>query len=112
MPNMVNNETYGTILSSSSSQQPGTSPAPPLPPRNLGRQGGVGWGRVGVGGGCHHLCDLLCDLLSRQRERLFIKWPESRFGFAGKRLNMGSAKLASDSVLKAPLDPHRETVHI
>ncbi|XP_075874007.1 arf-GAP with SH3 domain, ANK repeat and PH domain-containing protein 2a isoform X1 [Nelusetta ayraudi] len=39
LPNMVNNETYGTILSSSanssSSQQPGTTSAPPLPPRNL-----------------------------------------------------------------------------
>lgn len=47
LPNMVNNETYGTILSSSgnsSSQQPGTTSAPPLPPRNLGKQG---WGGVG-----------------------------------------------------------------
>lgn len=47
LPNMVNNETYGTILSSSgnssSSQQPGTTSAPPLPPRNLGKQGGAGW---------------------------------------------------------------------
>ncbi|KAG7224217.1 hypothetical protein INR49_019952 [Caranx melampygus] len=34
MPNLVNNETYGTILSSSS-PQPATTSAPPLPPRNL-----------------------------------------------------------------------------
>lgn len=48
MPNMVNNETYGTILSGSgSSQQPGTTSAPPLPPRNLGEwEGGRGGGRV------------------------------------------------------------------
>ncbi|XP_067335875.1 arf-GAP with SH3 domain, ANK repeat and PH domain-containing protein 2a isoform X2 [Channa argus] len=34
MPNLVNNETYGTILNTSSPQCPATS-APPLPPRNL-----------------------------------------------------------------------------
>uniref|UniRef100_H2UGG4 ArfGAP with SH3 domain, ankyrin repeat and PH domain 2a n=1 Tax=Takifugu rubripes TaxID=31033 RepID=H2UGG4_TAKRU len=35
MPSLVNNETYGTILSSGP-QQPGSPAAPPLPPRNLG----------------------------------------------------------------------------
>ncbi|XP_056248865.1 arf-GAP with SH3 domain, ANK repeat and PH domain-containing protein 2a [Seriola aureovittata] len=33
MPNLVNNETYGTILSTNS-PQPATTSAPPLPPRN------------------------------------------------------------------------------
>lgn len=37
MPSLVNNETYGTILSSGP-QQPGSPAAPPLPPRNLGKQ--------------------------------------------------------------------------
>lgn len=37
MPSLVNNETYGTILSSGA-QQPGSPAAPPLPPRNLGTQ--------------------------------------------------------------------------
>uniref|UniRef100_A0A3B4V409 ArfGAP with SH3 domain, ankyrin repeat and PH domain 2a n=1 Tax=Seriola dumerili TaxID=41447 RepID=A0A3B4V409_SERDU len=35
MPNLVNNETYGTILSTNS-PQPATTSAPPLPPRNPG----------------------------------------------------------------------------
>uniref|UniRef100_A0A671YNR2 ArfGAP with SH3 domain, ankyrin repeat and PH domain 2a n=1 Tax=Sparus aurata TaxID=8175 RepID=A0A671YNR2_SPAAU len=35
MPNLVNNETYGTILNTNASQTATTS-APPLPPRNLG----------------------------------------------------------------------------
>uniref|UniRef100_A0A8C5N5A1 ArfGAP with SH3 domain, ankyrin repeat and PH domain 2a n=1 Tax=Gouania willdenowi TaxID=441366 RepID=A0A8C5N5A1_GOUWI len=35
MPNLVNNETYGTILSTNSCQ-PAAIAAPPLPPRNLG----------------------------------------------------------------------------
>uniref|UniRef100_A0A3Q4BB19 Uncharacterized protein n=1 Tax=Mola mola TaxID=94237 RepID=A0A3Q4BB19_MOLML len=35
MPNLVNNETYGTILNTSATQ-PATTSAPPLPPRNLG----------------------------------------------------------------------------
>ena len=35
MPSLVNNETYGTILNTNS--QPGTTSAPPLPPRNLGK---------------------------------------------------------------------------
>lgn len=37
LPSLVNNETYGTILSSGP-QQPGSPAAPPLPPRNLGKQ--------------------------------------------------------------------------
>uniref|UniRef100_A0A8D0D0X8 ArfGAP with SH3 domain, ankyrin repeat and PH domain 2a n=1 Tax=Sander lucioperca TaxID=283035 RepID=A0A8D0D0X8_SANLU len=36
MPNLVNNETYGTILNTNSPQSAATS-APPLPPRNLGK---------------------------------------------------------------------------
>uniref|UniRef100_A0A3Q3FEN1 ArfGAP with SH3 domain, ankyrin repeat and PH domain 2a n=1 Tax=Labrus bergylta TaxID=56723 RepID=A0A3Q3FEN1_9LABR len=36
IPNLVNNETYGTILNSTS-PQPATTSAPPLPPRNLGK---------------------------------------------------------------------------
>uniref|UniRef100_A0A673CJZ3 ArfGAP with SH3 domain, ankyrin repeat and PH domain 2a n=1 Tax=Sphaeramia orbicularis TaxID=375764 RepID=A0A673CJZ3_9TELE len=38
MPNLVNNETYGTILSTNPPQpgMPSTTSAPPLPPRNLG----------------------------------------------------------------------------
>uniref|UniRef100_A0A672IB61 ArfGAP with SH3 domain, ankyrin repeat and PH domain 2a n=1 Tax=Salarias fasciatus TaxID=181472 RepID=A0A672IB61_SALFA len=35
IPNLVNNETYGTILNATA-PQPGAAPAPPLPPRNLG----------------------------------------------------------------------------
>lgn len=35
MPNLVNNETYGTILNTNPPQPAATS-APPLPPRNLG----------------------------------------------------------------------------
>uniref|UniRef100_A0AAQ5YZD6 ArfGAP with SH3 domain, ankyrin repeat and PH domain 2a n=1 Tax=Amphiprion ocellaris TaxID=80972 RepID=A0AAQ5YZD6_AMPOC len=35
MPNLVNNETYGTILNANP-PQPATTSAPPLPPRNLG----------------------------------------------------------------------------
>uniref|UniRef100_A0A665V9Z0 ArfGAP with SH3 domain, ankyrin repeat and PH domain 2a n=1 Tax=Echeneis naucrates TaxID=173247 RepID=A0A665V9Z0_ECHNA len=35
MPSLVNNETYGTILSTNS-PQPANASAPPLPPRNLG----------------------------------------------------------------------------
>uniref|UniRef100_A0A669EXQ5 ArfGAP with SH3 domain, ankyrin repeat and PH domain 2a n=1 Tax=Oreochromis niloticus TaxID=8128 RepID=A0A669EXQ5_ORENI len=35
MPNLVNNETYGTIVSTNP-PQPTTNSAPPLPPRNLG----------------------------------------------------------------------------
>lgn len=44
MPSLVNNETYGTILSGGA-PQPGSPAAPPLPPRNLGkprRKGGRG----------------------------------------------------------------------
>ncbi|XP_037550968.1 arf-GAP with SH3 domain, ANK repeat and PH domain-containing protein 2a [Nematolebias whitei] len=41
MPNLVNNETYGTILNSSS-PQPATTSAPPLPPRNLAQLSGLG----------------------------------------------------------------------
>ena len=39
MPNLVNNETYGTILNTNSPQPglPTITPAPPLPPRNLGK---------------------------------------------------------------------------
>uniref|UniRef100_A0A3Q1EXG4 ArfGAP with SH3 domain, ankyrin repeat and PH domain 2a n=1 Tax=Acanthochromis polyacanthus TaxID=80966 RepID=A0A3Q1EXG4_9TELE len=36
MPNLVNNETYGTILNTNP-PQPATTSAPPLPPRNLGK---------------------------------------------------------------------------
>uniref|UniRef100_A0A667Y7B3 ArfGAP with SH3 domain, ankyrin repeat and PH domain 2a n=1 Tax=Myripristis murdjan TaxID=586833 RepID=A0A667Y7B3_9TELE len=38
MPNLVNNETYGTILNTNPPQPglPATTSAPPLPPRNLG----------------------------------------------------------------------------
>ncbi|KAM9707380.1 arf-GAP with SH3 domain, ANK repeat and PH domain-containing protein 2a [Menidia menidia] len=35
MPNLVNNETYGTILSTGSPQPATTAAAPPLPPRNM-----------------------------------------------------------------------------
>uniref|UniRef100_A0A7N8XUC0 ArfGAP with SH3 domain, ankyrin repeat and PH domain 2a n=1 Tax=Mastacembelus armatus TaxID=205130 RepID=A0A7N8XUC0_9TELE len=35
LPNLVNNETYGTIVNTNS-PQPATTSAPPLPPRNLG----------------------------------------------------------------------------
>lgn len=38
VPNLVNNETYGTILNTSSPQS-STTTAPPLPPRNLGKLG-------------------------------------------------------------------------
>ncbi|XP_017272604.1 arf-GAP with SH3 domain, ANK repeat and PH domain-containing protein 2a [Kryptolebias marmoratus] len=41
MPSLVNNETYGTILNSSS-PQPATTSAPPLPPRNLAQLSGLG----------------------------------------------------------------------
>ncbi|TNM95386.1 hypothetical protein fugu_016469 [Takifugu bimaculatus] len=41
MPSLVNNETYGTILSSGP-QQPGSPAAPPLPPRNLVQLSGLG----------------------------------------------------------------------
>uniref|UniRef100_A0A667YFJ4 ArfGAP with SH3 domain, ankyrin repeat and PH domain 2a n=1 Tax=Myripristis murdjan TaxID=586833 RepID=A0A667YFJ4_9TELE len=39
MPNLVNNETYGTILNTNPPQPglPATTSAPPLPPRNLGK---------------------------------------------------------------------------
>uniref|UniRef100_A0A8C6P9I5 ArfGAP with SH3 domain, ankyrin repeat and PH domain 2a n=1 Tax=Nothobranchius furzeri TaxID=105023 RepID=A0A8C6P9I5_NOTFU len=37
MPNLVNNETYGTIVNTNSPQSATTS-APPLPPRNLGKR--------------------------------------------------------------------------
>lgn len=39
MPNLVNNETYGTILNTNPPQPglPTTTSAPPLPPRNLGK---------------------------------------------------------------------------
>lgn len=47
MPSLVNNETYGTILSSGA-PQPGSPAAPPLPPRNLGKPPRK---VVGVGGG-------------------------------------------------------------
>uniref|UniRef100_A0A3P9A106 ArfGAP with SH3 domain, ankyrin repeat and PH domain 2a n=1 Tax=Esox lucius TaxID=8010 RepID=A0A3P9A106_ESOLU len=38
MPNLVNNETYGTILTANAPARggPSTTPAPPLPPRNTG----------------------------------------------------------------------------
>uniref|UniRef100_A0A7N8XDU2 ArfGAP with SH3 domain, ankyrin repeat and PH domain 2a n=1 Tax=Mastacembelus armatus TaxID=205130 RepID=A0A7N8XDU2_9TELE len=36
LPNLVNNETYGTIVNTNS-PQPATTSAPPLPPRNLGK---------------------------------------------------------------------------
>ncbi|XP_016533767.1 arf-GAP with SH3 domain, ANK repeat and PH domain-containing protein 2a isoform X3 [Poecilia formosa] len=41
MPSLVNNETYGTILNTGSSQSASTS-APPLPPRNLAQFSSVG----------------------------------------------------------------------
>ncbi|TKS86651.1 Arf-GAP with SH3 domain, ANK repeat and PH domain-containing protein 2 [Collichthys lucidus] len=41
MPNLVNNETYGTILSTNQ-PQPSTTSAPPLPPRNLVQLSGLG----------------------------------------------------------------------
>ncbi len=37
MPNLVNNETYGTILNTNPPQSSSTTSAPPLPPRNLGK---------------------------------------------------------------------------
>uniref|UniRef100_A0A7N8XXR0 ArfGAP with SH3 domain, ankyrin repeat and PH domain 2a n=1 Tax=Mastacembelus armatus TaxID=205130 RepID=A0A7N8XXR0_9TELE len=44
LPNLVNNETYGTIVNTNS-PQPATTSAPPLPPRNLGklRYGSSSW---------------------------------------------------------------------
>ncbi|XP_029982247.1 arf-GAP with SH3 domain, ANK repeat and PH domain-containing protein 2a isoform X2 [Sphaeramia orbicularis] len=44
MPNLVNNETYGTILSTNPPQpgMPSTTSAPPLPPRNLVQLSGLG----------------------------------------------------------------------
>ncbi|XP_034015257.1 arf-GAP with SH3 domain, ANK repeat and PH domain-containing protein 2a isoform X2 [Thalassophryne amazonica] len=44
MPSLVNNETYGTILTSGSPQSslPSTTSAPPLPPRNLVQLAGLG----------------------------------------------------------------------
>lgn len=36
MPNLVNNETYGTILNANSNQS--VTSGPPLPPRNLGKE--------------------------------------------------------------------------
>ncbi|XP_063764129.1 arf-GAP with SH3 domain, ANK repeat and PH domain-containing protein 2a isoform X2 [Eleginops maclovinus] len=41
MPNLVNNETYGTILNNNQSQS-GSNSAPPLPPRNLVQLTGLG----------------------------------------------------------------------
>uniref|UniRef100_A0A4W6FHD4 ArfGAP with SH3 domain, ankyrin repeat and PH domain 2a n=1 Tax=Lates calcarifer TaxID=8187 RepID=A0A4W6FHD4_LATCA len=41
MPNLVNNETYGTILNTNP-PQPSTTSAPPLPPRNLVQLSGLG----------------------------------------------------------------------
>nr|XP_020446548.1 arf-GAP with SH3 domain, ANK repeat and PH domain-containing protein 2 isoform X2 [Monopterus albus] len=41
MPNLVNNETYGTILNATT-PQPATTSAPPLPPRNLAQLPGLG----------------------------------------------------------------------
>ncbi|XP_022053144.2 arf-GAP with SH3 domain, ANK repeat and PH domain-containing protein 2a isoform X1 [Acanthochromis polyacanthus] len=41
MPNLVNNETYGTILNTNP-PQPATTSAPPLPPRNLAQLAGLG----------------------------------------------------------------------
>ncbi|XP_040915980.1 arf-GAP with SH3 domain, ANK repeat and PH domain-containing protein 2a isoform X1 [Toxotes jaculatrix] len=41
MPNLVNNETYGTILNTNP-PQPATTSAPPLPPRNLVQLSGLG----------------------------------------------------------------------
>ncbi|XP_061600445.1 arf-GAP with SH3 domain, ANK repeat and PH domain-containing protein 2a isoform X2 [Cololabis saira] len=41
MPNLVNNETYGTILNTGSPQTTATS-APPLPPRNLAQLSALG----------------------------------------------------------------------
>ncbi|XP_063771516.1 arf-GAP with SH3 domain, ANK repeat and PH domain-containing protein 2 isoform X2 [Pseudophryne corroboree] len=35
LPSIIQNETYGTVLNNSNT--PGTSPAPPLPPRNIGK---------------------------------------------------------------------------
>ncbi|XP_029972713.1 arf-GAP with SH3 domain, ANK repeat and PH domain-containing protein 2a isoform X2 [Salarias fasciatus] len=43
IPNLVNNETYGTILNATA-PQPGAAPAPPLPPRNLAQLSGLGGG--------------------------------------------------------------------
>uniref|UniRef100_A0A6Q2WVA1 ArfGAP with SH3 domain, ankyrin repeat and PH domain 2a n=1 Tax=Esox lucius TaxID=8010 RepID=A0A6Q2WVA1_ESOLU len=44
MPNLVNNETYGTILTANAPARggPSTTPAPPLPPRNTVQLSGLG----------------------------------------------------------------------
>uniref|UniRef100_A0A672IBR5 ArfGAP with SH3 domain, ankyrin repeat and PH domain 2a n=1 Tax=Salarias fasciatus TaxID=181472 RepID=A0A672IBR5_SALFA len=47
IPNLVNNETYGTILNATA-PQPGAAPAPPLPPRNLGEPPAAGRRHTGA----------------------------------------------------------------
>uniref|UniRef100_UPI003AAF59B0 arf-GAP with SH3 domain, ANK repeat and PH domain-containing protein 2a n=1 Tax=Centroberyx gerrardi TaxID=166262 RepID=UPI003AAF59B0 len=60
MPNLVNNETYGTILNTTPPPpgQPGTTSAPPLPPRNLG---------IGQSSGSPSWKPGSLDLVGRQR---------------------------------------------
>ena len=70
MTNLVNNETYGTILNNNPPLAggpggPTTASAPPLPPRNLGRLPRPGWASLGSMGlsvdqsglyGCLYFC--------------------------------------------------------
>uniref|UniRef100_A0A7N8XLD0 ArfGAP with SH3 domain, ankyrin repeat and PH domain 2a n=1 Tax=Mastacembelus armatus TaxID=205130 RepID=A0A7N8XLD0_9TELE len=74
LPNLVNNETYGTIVNTNS-PQPATTSAPPLPPRNLGklRYGNIRNRRMK--GNCiqslslHKLDEILFSFLSSQKQR-------------------------------------------
>ncbi|XP_078145506.1 arf-GAP with SH3 domain, ANK repeat and PH domain-containing protein 2a [Centroberyx gerrardi] len=67
MPNLVNNETYGTILNTTPPPpgQPGTTSAPPLPPRNLVQLSGLGG--IGQSSGSPSWKPGSLDLVGRQR---------------------------------------------
>ncbi|XP_030247681.1 arf-GAP with SH3 domain, ANK repeat and PH domain-containing protein 2a [Sparus aurata] len=64
MPNLVNNETYGTILNTNASQTATTS-APPLPPRNLVQLAGLGG--IGQSSASSSWKPGSLDLVGRQR---------------------------------------------
>ncbi|XP_036928146.1 arf-GAP with SH3 domain, ANK repeat and PH domain-containing protein 2a isoform X1 [Acanthopagrus latus] len=64
MPNLVNNETYGTILNTNTSQ-PATTSAPPLPPRNLVQLAGLGG--IGQSSASSSWKPGSLDLVGRQR---------------------------------------------
>ncbi|XP_047248811.1 arf-GAP with SH3 domain, ANK repeat and PH domain-containing protein 2a isoform X1 [Girardinichthys multiradiatus] len=64
MPSLVNNETYGTILNAGS-PQPGSTSAPPLPPRNMAQFSSLGG--IGQSSTSSSWKPGSLDLVSRQR---------------------------------------------